>query len=78
MGNNPIPIIVILLLLKNKRGGMNINPPVINTLELESFLDHAKTMLHTIDQISGFAQSGGASSMPDMKKMMEIIEKLPL
>ncbi len=75
MPNNPIPIILIFLLIKKRSG---FHPPVINTLELESFLDNARTMLNTIDKINGFAQSGAASSLPDMKKMMEIVEKLPL
>ncbi len=74
---NPIPIIVVLLLLTN-RGGLRLSPPVFNTLELESMLDNAHNMLHTIEKLNGFAQSGMASSLPDMKKMMEIVEKLPL
>ncbi|MEE0741367.1 MAG: hypothetical protein ACLRWH_10545 [Emergencia sp.] len=77
MATNPIPIILVVLLLKN-RNGLNLNPAMFNSLELESFLDNARTMLNTIDKINGFAQSGVASSLPDMKKMMEIVEKIPL
>ena len=72
---NPIPIILVLFVLKNKS---NIQPPVINTLELESFLDNARTVLNTIDKINGFTQGGGLSNLPDMKKMMEIVDILPL
>lgn len=75
---NPIPIIAVIFLLKQKGGGLRLNPPAINTLELESMLDNAHSMLHTIEKINGLAQSGVASSLPDMKKMMEIVEKLPL
>ena len=50
---NPIPIILVLFVLKNKS---NIQPPVINTLELESFLDNARTVLNTIDKINVFTQ----------------------
>ena len=72
---NPIPIILVLFVLKNKS---NIQPPVIITLELESFLDNARTVLNTIDKINGFTQGGGLSNLPDMKKMMEIVDNLPL
>ena len=72
---NPIPIILVLFVLKYKS---NIQPPVINTLELESFLDNARTVLNTIDKINGFTQGGGLSNLPDMKKMMEIVDNLPL
>ena len=72
---NPIPIILVLFVLKNKS---YIQPPVINTLELESFLDNARTVLNTIDKINGFTQGGGLSNLPDMKKMMEIVDNLPL
>lgn len=72
---NPIPIILVLFVMKNKN---NIKPPVINTLELESFLDNARTVLNTIDKINGFTQGGGLSNLPDMKKMMEIVDNLPL
>ena len=75
MANNPIPIILVILLLKN-RGGLNA--PMLNSLQLESFLDNAHTMLNTLDKLNSFAQSDLSSSLPDMKKMMEIVEKLPL
>lgn len=83
MSNNPIPAILVLLLITNGRtGSSRFKPPVINTLELESFLDNAHSMLHTIEKLNSFASSGAMSalpsSLPDMKKMMEIVEKLPL
>ena len=46
--------------------------------ELESMLDNAHSMIHTIEKLRGFAQVSGQGSLPDMKKMMEIVEKLPL
>lgn len=75
MTKSPIPILLIFLLLRN-RGGFH--PPVITALELESTLDNVRSLLNTLDKVNGFAQSGIASSLPDMKKMMEIVEKLPL
>jgi hypothetical protein len=75
-GPNPIPILLILFLLKSRSGGLS--PPAINTLEIESFLDGCRTMLNVVDKVNHFAQGGGMSSLPDMKKMMEIVENLPL
>lgn len=75
MAGNPIPIILILVLLKN-RGGFH--QPSISSLELESFLDNAHSMLNALEKISGFAQSGLANSLPDMKKILEIVEKFPM
>ncbi|MCI9477135.1 hypothetical protein AALA22_03235 [Anaerovoracaceae bacterium 41-7] len=78
MANNPIPILAVLFLLKSKNTGTGFRPPVMNTLELESMLDNAHSMIHTIEKLRGFAQVSGQGSLPDMKKMMEIVEKLPL
>lgn len=77
MAANPIPILLVLFLLKN-RGGMQSGNRLIGSLELESFLDNARTMLNTLDKISGFAAAGIQSELPDMKKVMEIVEKIPL
>lgn len=77
MATNPIPILLVIFLLKN-RGNLNVNPAAFSSLELESFLDNARTMLNTLDKISSLAESGAISSLPDMKKMMEIVEKIPL
>lgn len=77
MANSPIPLILIFLFMKN-RNNINIRPPVINTLELESFLDNCRTVLNTVDKINGFTSGIGQTSLPDMKKIMEIVEKLPL
>lgn len=82
MAKSPIPILLILLLMKN-RG--NSRSPLLGSLELESFLDNAHTMLDTLDKVSSISQSGIAENLgsmsaglPDMKKIMEIVEKLPL
>ncbi len=74
MHSNPIPIILLFLFLKNHQG---IQIPAISTLQLESLLDNARMMLNAYDKLNGFMQSGSAS-VPDMKKVMEIVEKLPL
>jgi len=75
---NPIPILAVLFLLKNKNGGMRLSPALPSALELESMLDNAHSMIHMIEKLNGLAQSGAQASLPDMKKMMEIVEKLPL
>lgn len=75
MANNPLPIIVVLILLKNKG---NLHTPALGSLELEAFIDNARSLLNTVDKINGFAQMGGTKALPDMKKLMEIVEKIPL
>lgn len=75
---NPIPILVVLFLLKNKSGGAHLSPALPSALELESMLDNAHSMIHMIEKLNGLAQAGSQASLPDMKKMMEIVEKIPL
>lgn len=84
MVNNPIPIILVLLLVRS-HNSFRLPPP--GSLELEAFLDQARTCLNAIDKIStltgsaggsGSGSGGGSLALPDMKKMMEIVEKLPL
>ena len=125
MVNNPIPIILVLAAI-SRRGALPLPPPgALNTLELEAFLDNARTCINTIDKLNGIARSGlgnlgnlsnlgslssladlaadagssgggdygggsggrgsggnggngGGRTLPDMKKIMEIVENLPL
>lgn len=79
---NPIPLLAVLFLLQksstNTQGGLRLKPPALHSLELESMLDSAHSMIHIVEKLNNFAQAGGTSALPDMKKMMEIVEKLPL
>lgn len=73
---NIIPLILIIYLIKNK-DGFNFRPPVINTLQLESILDNARVMLSAVDKINSFAENA-PEAIPNMKKLMEVVEKIPL
>lgn len=107
MVNNPIPIILVLAVISRRRG---LSAPALGgfggpgSLELEAFLDNARTCINTIDRLNGIAHSGpavlsslgnvaaltgggsgtgggntgGSGGLPDMKKIMEIVENLPL
>lgn len=103
MVNNPIPIILVLAVL-SRRGSLPL--PALGapgSLELEAFLDNARTCINAIDKLNGIAHSGpavlgslgnltaltdgssgsggsvsGGGGLPDMKKIMEIVENLPL
>ncbi len=90
MANNPIPIILALAVISH-RGRLPLpSPGALNTLELEAFLDNARTCINTIDKLNSLAHSGlgnlvsntngssSSGSLPDMKKMLEIVENLPL
>lgn len=58
MVNNPIPIILVLAAI-SRRGALPLPPPgALNTLELEAFLDNARTCINTIDKLNGIAHSG--------------------
>ena len=74
---NPLPVIAILFLLKNG-GNLRQRIPAVSALQLESMLDNAHSMLHTFERLNSFVQNSSQVSLPDMKKMMEIVEKLPL
>ncbi len=72
--NNPIPLIIILLLLKNRSG---FQVPMYNSLQLDSLLDNVHMMLHAWEKLNGMDLSNLASSLPDMKKMLEAVDKIP-
>lgn len=74
---NPLPVIAVLFLLKNS-GNLRLRIPSVSALQLEAMLDNAHSMLHTLEKLSSFAQNSSQVSLPDMKKMMEIVEKIPL
>ena len=74
---NPLPVIAVLFLLKNG-GNLRQRMPSVITLQLESMLDNAHSMLHTLEKLGSFVQNSSQVSLPDMKKMMEIVEKIPL
>ena len=74
---NPLPVIAVLFLLKNG-GNLRQRMPSVSTLQLESMLDNAHSMLHTLKKLGSFVQNSSQVSLPDMKKMMEIVEKIPL
>lgn len=78
MTNNPIPIIVIILLLKNRSGINTSALNTLNSLQLESLLDNIHTAIHALEKLNSFSHSDLVSSLPDMKKMLEVVEKMPL
>lgn len=78
MTNNPIPLIVIFLLLRQQTSSYGSSFNALNSLQLESLLDNIHTMIHAIEKLNSFSHSELASSLPDMKKMLEVVEKLPL
>lgn len=78
MTNNPIPLIVIFLLLRQQTSSHITSFNALNSLQLESLLDNIHTMIHAIEKLNSFSQAELASSLPDMKKMLEVVEKLPL
>ncbi|MDD4377039.1 MAG: hypothetical protein PHH48_02655 [Eubacteriales bacterium] len=70
MTKNPIPIILVLFLLKGNR---NLQMPVINTLQMEAMLDNVRGMLSTIDKINNLSQvAKDPPKLPDMEKLMEL------
>jgi len=78
MSKNSLAVIVIFLLLKNRTA---VSPAMLHnlsTLQLESLLDNLHAAIHAIEKINRFSQSDLASSLPDMKKILEVVENLPL
>ena len=78
MSKNSLAVIVIFLLLKNRTA---VSPAMfhnLSTLQMESLLDNLHAAIHAIEKINRFIQSDLASSLPDMKKILEVVENLPL
>lgn len=84
MANKPIPFIILFLLLKHLGSGSTpVSVPLsLNSLQLESLIDNLHTMIHAMEKLNSFTHSDLASSLPeslpDMKKILEVVEKLPL
>lgn len=74
MGKNPLLIICLFLFLHQQNRPL----PALSTLQLESLIDQVHTMIHTMEKVNSFAKSDVLSSLPDMKKMLEVVEKIPL
>ncbi len=75
MIKNPL-LILCLFLLFQRHGGNAL--PALSSLQLESLIDEVHTMIHAIEKLSAFNQSGLGAALPDMKKMLEAVEKIPL
>ena len=75
MTTNPLLILCVFLLLRRQGGGMM---PSFTALQLESLIDQAHALIHTMEKVSSIAKSDLVSSLPDMKKMLEAVEKIPL
>lgn len=78
MSKDALALIAILLLLKKRS---TVNPAMLhslNTLQLESLMDHFHAAIHAMEKINNLSQSGLLTSLPDMKKMLEVVENLPL
>ncbi|MDD6042663.1 MAG: hypothetical protein PUB87_02785 [Eubacteriaceae bacterium] len=72
MANNPLPILLVVLLVSGN-GGVHIpRMPQINrsTLaELETLMNNARYIINAVDKLN---------NMPDMKKISELVDNLPL
>lgn len=75
MTKNPLLILCLFLFLRRQG---NAPLPALSTLQLESLIDQVHTMIHTMEKVNSFARSDLAASLPDMKKMLEAVEKIPL
>ena len=78
MTKNPLLVVCLFLLLRRQGNSL---PPVQGTwssLQLESLIDQVHTMIHTMEKINSFAHTDLAAALPDMKKMLEVVEKIPL
>ena len=75
MTKNPLLIVFLFLLFRRQSGGLQ---PALTALQLESLMDQMHTMIHTMEKVQTFAHSDWAAALPDMKKMLEVVEKIPL
>ena len=66
--------ILAFLLIRNVQQVQSIK---LSPLQIESTLDQVHDLLHVLEKVNGFS-AAGLSSLPDMKKMLEIVEKIPL
>ena len=78
MSKNTLAVIAVILILRNRS---QFSPGIfhnLNSLQLESLLDNLHSAIHAIEKVSSFSQSELATSLPDMKKILEVVENLPL
>lgn len=75
MTKNPLLVVCLFLLLRRQGNGPVLS---LSTLQLESLIDQVHAMIHTMEKVNSFARSDLITSLPDMKKMMEVVEKIPL
>ena len=75
MTKNPLLILCLFLFIRQQPGSAL---PSLTRLQLESMLDQLHTMIHTMEKVNSFAHSDLLSTLPDMKKMLEAVEKIPL
>ena len=78
MANNPILIIAVLLFLKNRASFTSSLPHTLNSLQLESLIDNVHSAIHMLEKMNQLGQMDLTSVLPDMKKMLEVVEKIPL
>ena len=77
MTKNPLLILCLILLVQRSGGGRQ-PVPALTGLQLESLMDQVHAMIHAMEKVNSFAHSDLISSLPDMKKMLEVVEKIPL
>ena len=75
MTKNPLLILCLFLLLRGQTGSLR---PALSSLQLESLIDQVHSMIHTMEKVNSFAHTDFAAALPDVKKMMEVVEKIPL
>lgn len=75
MTKNPLLLIGLVLLLRQQS---TRSFPALSALEIEALIDQVHTMIHTMEKVNAFAKSDLMTSLPDMKKMLEAVEKIPL
>ena len=78
MTKNPLLVVCLFLLLRRQGNGLSPVSGAWSTLQLESLMDQVHTMIHTMEKINAVAHSDLATALPDMKKMLEVVEKIPL
>ena len=75
MTKNPLLILCLFLLVRQQPNGAI---PTFSRLQLESMIDQLHTMIHTLEKVNSITHADVLTSLPDMKKMLEAVEKIPL
>ena len=71
---NSALIILAILVIKSTR---QTNSLQLSPLQVESAIDHIHDLIHMLERVNGLSSSG-LGGLPDMKKMLEVVEKIPL